>query len=59
MSRALFAILNQNWGDMRSALSPLFAGSKMRLMLSLMIKTIGDFNAVIEKQIFFNITIFP
>lgn len=36
MAKNLFFIKNQEWKDMRSTLSPLFTGSKMRLMLSLM-----------------------
>lgn len=43
MAKSLFFIKNQEWKDMRSTLSPLFTGSKMRLMLSLMTKCCEGF----------------
>lgn len=42
---------NQPWREMRSTLSPLFTGSKMRQMLSLMNVCVSDFNAFIRKEI--------
>lgn len=40
MGRVLFSAKDQKWRDMRSVLSPLFTGSKMRMMLSLMADSI-------------------
>lgn len=41
--RNLFNMSDERWRDMRSILSPLFTGSKMRGMLALMNDTIADF----------------
>lgn len=51
LGRALFGMSNQPWRDMRTTLSPLFTGSKMRFMLTLMIECVGDFNTHIRKEI--------
>lgn len=51
MGRTLFSMVNQPWRDMRSTLSPLFTGSKMRHMLTLMIDCVGDFNTFIRSDI--------
>lgn len=51
LGRALFGMTNQPWRDMRSTLSPLFTGSKMRYMLSLINGTVQDFNAYIRNDI--------
>lgn len=51
MSRALSLMHDQKWRDMRSVLSPLFTGSKMRMMLSLMTDSIHDFTATIRQEI--------
>lgn len=51
LGRSLFSMSNQPWRDMRSTMSPLFTGSKMRYMLSLMIERVHDFNAYIRSDI--------
>lgn len=51
LGRTLFSMSNQPWRDMRSTLSPLFTGSKMRFMMSLMIECVHDFNTFIRKEI--------
>lgn len=43
MSNNLFFIKNDEWKEMRSTLSPVFTGSKMRLMHSLITKTCAQF----------------
>ncbi|XP_031640423.1 cytochrome P450 9e2-like [Contarinia nasturtii] len=51
LGRALFGMSNQPWREMRSTLSPLFTGSKMRHMLSLMNECVIDFNSIIRTEI--------
>lgn len=51
MSRVLITSNDQKWRDMRSILSPLFTGSKMRMMLSLMTDSIDDFTSAIRRDI--------
>lgn len=51
MSRVLFTMKNQSWRDMRSTLSPIFTGSKMRHMLSLMINCTNELTAHIRNDI--------
>lgn len=51
VARTLFAMSNQEWRDMRGTLSPLFTGSKMRQMLSLMTDCANDFNAYVRDDI--------
>lgn len=51
ISRGVFATRDQKWRDMRSVLSPLFTGSKMRMMLSLMADSIAEFTSFIRREI--------
>lgn len=51
VGRTLFGMTNQKWRDMRSTLSPLFTGSKMRYMLRLINDCCQDFNAFIRNEI--------
>lgn len=51
LGRSLFSMSNQPWREMRSTMSPLFTGSKMRYMLSLMNERVHDFNAYIRNDI--------
>lgn len=51
MSRVLFSMTNEKWRNMRSTLSPLFTGSKMRYMLTLMNDTTAEFVSHIQKEI--------
>lgn len=51
LGRTLFSMKNQPWRDMRSTMSPLFTGSKMRFMLTLIIERVRDFNAYIRDDI--------
>lgn len=51
LGRTLFSMANQPWRDMRSTMSPLFTGSKMRFMLTLMIDCVKDFNEYIRNDI--------
>ncbi|XP_055320955.1 cytochrome P450 9e2-like [Sitodiplosis mosellana] len=51
LGRTLFSMSNQSWRDMRTTMSPLFTGSKMRHMLTLMIEKVRDFNAYIRDDI--------
>lgn len=51
LGRSLFSMANQPWREMRSTMSPLFTGSKMRFMLTLMIDCVKDFNAYIRNDI--------
>lgn len=54
LGRTLFSMSNQPWRDMRSTLSPLFTGSKMRLMMTLMIECVHDFNTFVRTDILTN-----
>lgn len=54
LGRTLFSMSNQPWRDMRATLSPLFTGSKMRTMMSLMIECVQDFNTFVRKEILSN-----
>ncbi|KAG4072747.1 hypothetical protein HA402_001859 [Bradysia odoriphaga] len=49
--RTLFAMSNQEWREMRGTLSPLFTGSKMRQMLSIMVDCSNEFNAYVRNDI--------
>lgn len=49
--RNLFNMSDERWRDMRSILSPLFTGSKMRGMLALMNDTISEFASDIEQEL--------
>lgn len=49
--RNLFNMTDERWRDMRSILSPLFTGSKMRGMLTLMNNSIDEFVAEISEQL--------
>lgn len=51
ITKTLFAMSNQQWRDMRGTLSPLFTGSKMRQMLSLMIDCSNEFNTYVRNDI--------
>lgn len=51
LGRTLFSMSNQPWREMRSTLSPLFTGSKMRFMLPLMTEVSKDFNTYIRNDI--------
>lgn len=51
LGRTLFSMSNQSWRDMRSTLSPLFTGSKMRFMLTLINERVQDFNAYVRNDI--------
>lgn len=51
MSRVLFSMTNENWRNMRSTLSPLFTGSKMRHMLALMNDTTAEFISHVHNEI--------
>lgn len=51
MGRVLFSMTNEQWRSMRSTLSPLFTGSKMRHMLTLMNETSETFTTHVEKEI--------
>lgn len=51
IGRTLFSMSNQPWREMRSTMSPLFTGSKMRFMLTLIIERVRDFNAYIRDDI--------
>lgn len=51
VGRTLFGMTNQKWRDIRSTLSPLFTGSKMRYMLTLINDCAQDFNAFIRDEI--------
>lgn len=51
MGRILFNINDEKWRQLRSILSPLFTGSKMRTMLSLMGETVEEFIEGIKEQV--------
>lgn len=51
VGRTLFSMANQEWRDMRGTLSPLFTGSKMRHMLTLMTECANDFNTCVRNEI--------
>ncbi len=51
IGRMLFSLSGQPWRDMRSTMSPLFTGSKMRFMLSFMNQCVQDFNSYIRSDI--------
>lgn len=51
MGRILFNINDEKWRELRSILSPLFTGSKMRMMLSLMGETVEEFIGDIKEQV--------
>lgn len=51
LTRSLFSMSNQPWREMRATLSPLFTGSKMRFMMSLIVECVNDFNAFIKEEI--------
>lgn len=51
MGRILMSMSNQEWRDMRGTMSPLFTGSKMRQMLTLIIECTNDFNTSVRKEI--------
>lgn len=51
LGKALFSMWDQPWREMRSTMSPLFTGSKMRFMLPLMIDVTQDFNTFIRNDI--------
>lgn len=51
MGRILMSMSNQEWRDMRGTLSPLFTGSKMRQMLTLMVECTNDFNTSVRTEI--------
>lgn len=51
LGRTLFSMSNQPWREMRSTMSPLFTGSKMRFMLTLMNESVRDFNHFIREDI--------
>lgn len=49
--RVLQSMTNDNWRNMRSTLSPLFRGSKIRYMVQLLSDATNDFVSHIEKEI--------
>lgn len=51
MGRFLFLMNDDKWREMRSILSPLFTGSKMRSMLELMGDTIEDFIGGVKEEV--------
>lgn len=51
MSRILFSMTNEKWRNMRSTLSPLFTGSKMRFMIQLMNESTKEFVSHVHKEI--------
>lgn len=51
MGRVLFSAKDQKWRDMRSILSPLFTGSKMRMMTSLMAESIEDCTSYLHQEL--------
>lgn len=51
VSRVIFLMNDEKWREMRSILSPLFTGSKMRLMLSLLNDTIGTFISGVREEV--------
>lgn len=54
VGRTLFSMTNKSWRDMRGTLSPLFTGSKMRYMLTLMTDCATDFTTFIRDDIVSN-----
>lgn len=54
LGKVLFSMSDQQWRDMRSTLSPLFTGSKMRFMLGLMNDCLDQFNDSVRKTILEN-----
>lgn len=51
VGRILFSMSSQPWRDMRATLSPLFTGSKIRHMLTLMTECNNDFNTCVRNEI--------
>lgn len=51
MGRVLINISDETWRELRSILSPLFTGSKMRTMLPLMGDTIEDFISGVKEEV--------
>lgn len=51
LGRALFFMKDQTWRDMRSILSPLFTGSKMRNMMRLMDEASVDFVKTLSEKV--------
>ena len=49
--RNLFNMADEKWRNMRSVLSPLFTGSKMRGMLALMNETINEFVSGVREDV--------
>lgn len=51
MGRSLFNLNDEKWRELRSILSPLFTGSKMRMMLGLMGETIEEFVSDVRSEV--------
>lgn len=51
MGRSLFNLNDEKWRELRSILSPLFTGSKMRSMLELMGETIDEFVTDVKDEV--------
>lgn len=51
LGRILMSVTDEKWRELRSILSPLFTGSKMRSMLALMGDTIEDFIGGVKEEV--------
>lgn len=51
LGRTLFNLNDDKWRELRSIMSPLFTGSKMRMMLGLMGETIEEFVSDVKKEV--------
>lgn len=48
LNRSLFAVHDERWRELRATISPAFTGSKMRLMLDLVVKYTKEFIATLK-----------